>query len=138
MYAPRPRGLPHDQVQSHVDELLATYAGASLLFSPIAGFVADKTLTRHGPFLLGLLLLGTNIPVLLVARLLQGITAAFVWTIGMAICLETVGPENLGKTTGSILSFISVGNLSTPLLWSPVPKDGICRCLWYRPGCAGC
>jgi MFS family permease len=49
-----------------------------------------------------LLLLGTNIPVLLVARLLQGIGAAFVLTIGMAMCLETVRPENLGKTIGSV------------------------------------
>lgn len=104
-------GLPHDQVQSHVDGLLAAHAGASLLFSPITGFVADKTSTRLGPFLLGLaalmlatflLLLGTNIPVLLVARLLQGISAAFAWTIGMAMCLQTVGPGNLGKMTGSV------------------------------------
>lgn len=104
-------GLPHEQVQSHVDGLLAAYAGASLLCSPLAGFVADKTSTRQAPFLLGLaalmlatllLFLGDNIPVLIVARLLQGISAAFVWTIGMAMCLETVGPENLGKTIGSV------------------------------------
>lgn len=38
------------------------------------------------------------------------------WTIGLALCLETVGPENLGKTIGSIFSFISVGNLASPLL----------------------
>jgi MFS family permease len=53
---------------------------------------------------------------LALARVLQGISAAFVWTIGLALCLETVGPENLGKTIGSIFSFISVGNLAAPLL----------------------
>lgn len=37
-------------------------------------------------------------------------------TIGLALCLETVGPANLGKTIGSIFSFISVGNLAAPLL----------------------
>lgn len=104
-------GLPYEQVQPHVDGLLAAYAGASLLFSPVAGFVADKTSTRQGPFLIGLaalmlatvlLFLGSNIPVLLVARILQGISGAVVWTIGMAMCLETVGPENLGKTIGSV------------------------------------
>lgn len=104
-------GLPDDQVQSNVDGLLAAYAGASVLFSPVAGYIADKTSTRQAPFLLGLvalmlatllLFLGTNIPVLVVARLLQGISGGFVWTIGLALCLETVGPENLGKTIGSV------------------------------------
>lgn len=106
-------GLPDDQVQSNVDGLLAAYAGASVLFSPVAGYIADKTSTRQAPFLLGLvalmlatllLFLGTNMPVLVVARLLQGISGGFVWTIGLALCLETVGPENLGKTIGSVSS----------------------------------
>ncbi|KAI4738703.1 MFS transporter-like protein [Aureobasidium sp. EXF-12298] len=118
-------GLPQDQIQSHVDGLLAAYAGASVIFSPIAGILADKTTTRQGPFLLGLtalllatvlLFMGNNIPTLVVARLLQGCSAAFVWTIGLALCVETVGKDNLGKTIGSIFSFISVGNLVAPLL----------------------
>ncbi|KUI66758.1 putative MFS-type transporter C18.02 [Cytospora mali] len=130
-------GLPYDQVQSHVDGLLAAYAGAALLFSPVAGLVADKTSTRQAPFLLGLaalmlatvlLFLGQTVPVLVIARLLQGISAAFVWTIGMALCLETVGPENLGKTIGSIFSVISVGTLLAP------PLGGV---LYEKTGYAG-
>lgn len=118
-------GLPKDQVQSHVSGLLAAYAAASVVFSPIAGVLADRISTRQAPFLLGLtallgatvlLFLGNTVPVLALARVLQGISAAFVWTIGLALCLETVGPENLGKTIGSIFSFISVGNLCAPLL----------------------
>ena len=63
------------------------------------------------PFLAGLvalllatvlLFVGTTLPVLAVARILQGVSAAFVWTIGLALCLETVGAENLGKTIGSV------------------------------------
>ncbi|KAH0385087.1 MFS general substrate transporter, partial [Aureobasidium melanogenum] len=118
-------GMPEEQIQSHVDGLLAAYAGASVVFSPVAGILADKTSTRQGPFLFGLtalllatvlLFMGNNVPTLVVARLLQGCSAAFVWTIGLALCVETVGPENLGKTIGSIFSFISVGNLVAPLL----------------------
>ncbi|KAI5248560.1 MFS transporter-like protein [Aureobasidium subglaciale] len=118
-------GLPENQIQSHVDGLLAAYAGASVVFSPIAGVLADKTSTRQGPFLLGLvalslatilLFIGSSVPVLVVARVLQGCSAAVVWTIGLALLIETVGRENLGKTIGSIFSFISVGNLLAPLL----------------------
>ncbi|KAI9675867.1 MAG: hypothetical protein M1822_008876 [Bathelium mastoideum] len=118
-------GISEDQVQGHVSALLAAYAGASVLGSPLAGVLADKVSTRQAPFLGGLfslllatilLFLGRSIAVLTVARVFQGISAAMVWTIGLALCLETVGPENLGKTIGSIFSFISVGNLAAPVL----------------------
>ena len=36
------------------------------------------------------------------ARVLQGVSAAVVWTVGLALVLDTVGPENLGKTIGSV------------------------------------
>lgn len=106
-------GVPEDQVQSLVSGLLAAYAAASVVFSPLAGLLADKVSSRQAPFLAGLLallgstvllFLGETVPVLVLARVLQGISAAFVWTIGLALCLETVGPENLGKTIGSVRS----------------------------------
>ncbi|KAF2723814.1 MFS general substrate transporter [Polychaeton citri CBS 116435] len=118
-------GLPKDQLQANVSGLLAAYAGSSVLFSPIAGILADKLKSRQGPFLVGLLallgatvmlFLGRSIPMLAAARVLQGISGAFVWTIGLALCLETVGPANLGKTIGSIFSFTSVGTLAAPPL----------------------
>ena len=103
--------LQPDQIQNHVSALLAAYAGASVLFSLPAGIIADKLPTRQLPFLIGLtalllatllLFLGQNVAVLAVARVLQGISAAVVWTVGLALVLDTVGPENLGKTIGSV------------------------------------
>ena len=107
--------VPEDQIQRHVSGLLAAYAGASVLFSPVAGYIADKLPTRQLPFLTGLvalllatllLLVGQNVPTLVIARLLQGVSAAVVWTIGLALTLDTVGPENLGKTIGSVRRFV--------------------------------
>jgi MFS family permease len=103
--------IPHSQLQSYSSGLLALFAGASLLFSPVAGVIADQMSTRQTPFLFGLfalfastilLAVGQNIPVLVIARILQGMSGAVVWTIGLAICLETVGPSNLGTTIGSV------------------------------------
>ena len=77
------------------------------------------------PFLAGLLALlgstillavGQTIPLLILARVLQGISAAFVWTIGLALLLDTVGPDKLGLTIGSIFGFISIGELAAPVL----------------------
>ncbi len=82
-----------------------------MLLSPVAGAIGDKTSSRQLPFLLSLtslllatilLFTGTSVPVLVIARVAQGASSAFVWTIGMALCIDTVGPENLGKTIGSV------------------------------------
>ena len=103
--------IPHSQLQSYTSGLLALFAIGSLLFSPVAGVIGDHMSTRQAPFLLGLsallastilLAVGQNIPVIAIGRMLQGMSAAVVWTIGLAICLETVGPSNLGKTIGSV------------------------------------
>ncbi|KAI1840434.1 hypothetical protein JX266_013361 [Neoarthrinium moseri] len=117
--------IPEDQIQSYVSGLLAVYAGVQLLFSVPIGWLADRTRSRQLPFLCGLaaLLAGTvllaegrSIVLLIVARALQGISAAVVWTIGLAMVLDTVGTENLGKTMGTIFSTISIGELLAPVL----------------------
>lgn len=118
-------GVPKEDVQSYVSGLLTAYAAASVISSPFAGIMADRLSTRQAPFLVGVVIMffataglyvGRSIAVLVVARMLQGVAGAFVWTIGLALCLETVGPENLGKTIGSIFSFISVGSLAAPVV----------------------
>jgi hypothetical protein len=110
-------GIPDSQIQSYTSGLLAAYAGSSVLTSPIAGVIADKISTRQAPFLLGLAVLifatllvfaATTVPLLIFARVLQGMSSGLVWTIGLALLIETVGPKNLGKSIGTIFSFISV------------------------------
>lgn len=104
-------GTPQDQIQNNVSGLLVAYAGSSVVFSPLAGVIADKTSSRQAPYLGGLtaliaatimFFLGQSLPVLIIARILQGASSAFVWTVGLALCIDTVGPENLGKTIGSV------------------------------------
>ena len=103
--------IPQSQIQSYVSDMLAAYAGASVIFSIPAGWIADRTNTRQVPFLAGLaailaattmLALGQSIAVLIVARVFQGISAAVVWTVGLAIVLDTVGPKKLGTVIGTV------------------------------------
>ncbi|KAI1363637.1 major facilitator superfamily domain-containing protein [Xylaria arbuscula] len=117
--------IPEDQIQSYVSGLLAAYAAASMVSAVPAGWIADRTESRQWPFLYGLAALlaatilfavGESIAVLVVARILQGISAAVVWTVGLAMVLDTVGPKNLGKVIASIFSFISVGQLLAPVV----------------------
>jgi MFS family permease len=83
-------GAPEDKIQSYVSGLLAAYAGASVVASVPAGWIADRTNARQLPFLTGvaallgatiLLAFGKTIAVLVVARVLQGISAGVVWTV---------------------------------------------------------
>jgi len=43
-------------------------------------------------------------------------SAAVVWTVGLALIRDTVGSEKLGLTIGNIFAFISVGELVAPML----------------------
>ncbi|KFY13024.1 hypothetical protein V492_03530 [Pseudogymnoascus sp. VKM F-4246] len=117
--------LPPSKIQSCVSGLLATFAASSFGFSPVIGYISDLVSTRQAPFFLGLLallgstalfLLGQSLLVLFVARILQGLSAALVWTVGLVLCVEAVGTENLGKTMGGIFGFVAVGNLLSPPL----------------------
>ena len=49
-----------------------------------------------------LLALGRSVAILALARAFQGMSGAVVWTIAMAISLETVGPQNLGTVVGTV------------------------------------
>ncbi|CAJ2509298.1 Uu.00g143240.m01.CDS01 [Anthostomella pinea] len=127
---------PEDEIQSYVSNLLAAYAGASVVFSVPAGWIADRTNSRQAPFLCGLaallvatimLAVGRSIAVLVVARVLQGVSAAVVWTIGLAMVLDTVGPEHLGKVIGSIFSFISIGELMAPVIGGVLYEKTGCK-----------
>jgi len=103
--------LPATKTQIYCSSLLAAHAISSAVFCPVVGILTDKYSGRKLPYLtgvLGLLLatilffLGGNIEILVIARVLQGISGALVWTVGQAILIDTVGVENVGKATGSV------------------------------------
>ncbi|KAK7511050.1 major facilitator superfamily domain-containing protein [Phyllosticta citriasiana] len=117
--------LREDQLQGPVSFLLAAYAGASVIGSPVTGVIADRWKTRRMPFLLGLTALllstilfavGQTILALTAARALQGLSAAVVWVVGLALLVETVGSDNLGAVIGTIYSIMTVGGLISPAL----------------------
>lgn len=65
--------------------------------------------SRRTTFILGLLALGSatillsvgsSIEVLVIGRILQGISSAFTWTAGITLAIESVKEDEVGKTTG--------------------------------------
>lgn len=118
-------GLPHDEVQHWVSVLLAVYGAALLVSSPIFGILADRIKSRQLPLLGGLLVLmgstimfclGRSIPVLVVARVLQGASAGTVWTVALALLSDTVGKDESAQALGFVAAAYSCGTLVGPLL----------------------
>lgn len=105
--------LPESDVQPYSSKLLAVYSASTVVFSLPAGWLADKASSRRLPYLVGLFLLlaatslfsfGQSIAVLVVARILQGMSAAVVWSVGFAMVLEAVGKGKMGKVLGIVCS----------------------------------
>lgn len=105
--------LPESDVQPYSSKLLAVYSASTVVFSLPAGWLADKASSRRLPCLVGLFLLlaatslfsfGQSIAVLVVARILQGMSAAVVWSVGFAMVLEAVGKGKMGKVLGIVCS----------------------------------
>lgn len=91
----------------------------------ICGWIADHTSNRSIPFYTGLLVLGAATIsfglakaswVLLISRLLQGLSAAITYTVGLALLADTVGKDEIGKWMGTALSSSSFGLIVSPLL----------------------
>jgi len=117
--------LPPQDVQHWVSVLLAVYGASLLAASPVCGWVADHTESRRGPLLVGLgalggstllLCLGKSIAVLVLGRVLQGVSAAVVWTVGLALLVDTVGHGTVGQAMGYVAMAMSVAVLVAPLL----------------------
>ncbi|KAL8879020.1 MAG: hypothetical protein Q9205_005302 [Flavoplaca limonia] len=118
-------GVPEDQVQWWNSFIFAVFGGAILIGSPICGWVADRTSERSISFYTGLLILAAatilfglakSSWVLLLSRLLQGLSAAITYTVGLALLVDTVGRDNVGQWMGTALSSSSFGLIVSPLL----------------------
>ncbi|KAL4746070.1 hypothetical protein BDW72DRAFT_207661 [Aspergillus terricola var. indicus] len=81
-----------------------SFGGALFVGSPVFGYLADKSSSRQAPFLVGLLALAGStvvfwfartIEALVIARTFQGLSCAVVWTVGMALIVDTMGKDQL-------------------------------------------
>lgn len=93
--------------------------------SAIAGWFADQGSSRRRSFFSGITLLfastllfalGRSPTVLVLARCLQGASAGIVYTVGLALLVDTVGKDQVGVWMGSVLSGMSAGITIGPFI----------------------
>lgn len=93
--------------------------------SALFGYFADHYKSRRLPFVLGLLALvistcmfaaAISPAVLVTARALQGLSAAAVWVVGLALIVDNVHESRIGQAMGSITLAMTMGGILGPML----------------------
>jgi len=109
-------GVAPKDTQRWTAIFLAVYGAALGIGSLVFGYLADKTTSRRMPLLLGLFALGGStamlcagrgLALLLAGRILQGLSASVVWTVGLALLSDTVPKEEIGQAMGYATSAYS-------------------------------
>lgn len=89
------------------------------------GYFADNCRMRRLPFVVGLIalaasttlfVLASSMTVLIIARGLQGLSAAAVWVVGLAIVADNVPPERVGEAMGHTTIALTWGFLLGPMI----------------------
>lgn len=110
--------------QMGVGILFGSYAVALLLGTFPLGRLADRV-GRRGPMLAGLLgLFATTLlfafarsyPLLILARVLQGLSATATWTAGMALLADHFPRSSRGRAMGTVFACANLGVLVGPAL----------------------
>ncbi|RDW75370.1 hypothetical protein BP6252_06512 [Coleophoma cylindrospora] len=117
--------IPENKVQDYISILLAVHSGALLIGSPLFGWMADNYNSRRGPLLIGILamaisvamiMFARNVSIMIAARVLQGFSSAIVWSVGMALIVDTAEKTDIGYVMGYVGIALSLGLLIGPIL----------------------
>ncbi|MDK2917147.1 MAG: hypothetical protein PWR25_1704 [Euryarchaeota archaeon] len=109
--------------ESVIGVVFGVYAAMLLLFSIPMGLLSDRV-GRRPLIVAGMLLLAlatalfgfsTTIAHLVVARTVQGVSAAATWSAGLALLADTCDPARLGEKMGVALSAVGVGTILGPV-----------------------
>ncbi|WP_292520971.1 MFS transporter [Methanoculleus sp.] len=118
-YAPR---LGVDE--SVIGVVFGVYAVMLLLFSIPMGLLSDRV-GRRPLIVVGMLLLAlatalfgfsTTVTHLIIARAVQGVSAAATWSAGLALLADTCDPSRLGEKMGIALSAVGLGTVLGPVV----------------------
>lgn len=117
----------------HPSALDTIYNYGLLIIEAVWGILADRTKDRRTPMLLGLILLlaatfllcfMNSVTMLVIGRVFQGMTSSLTWSVGLALVVDTVPSDSLGKYMGWVGIAVSLATLSSPLLGGVVYGKG--------------
>ncbi|GAA5855560.1 hypothetical protein JCM9279_005121 [Rhodotorula babjevae] len=119
----RLEALGYDDIGGKTGWLVAAYAAGLIVSSPVAGWMGAKYKNRQIPLTLGLLFMAgavilfmesESFALMVVARVLQGFSGTVLWTIGLALLVDSVPAQRLGTVLGNVMIGYSVGQAIGP------------------------
>ena len=122
-----------EDVQHWTSILLGCYGFAVVIGAPVVGYFSSSFPNRRVPLFLGLvalllattlLCIGSSIIVLALGRFFQGLSAAIVGTMGLALVADTFDQKEIGKAMGYVSLASSIAAFVSPLLGGVVYSQG--------------
>lgn len=113
-----------DNVGREVGWLVTSYAIGLVISSPVFAVLGEMTRTRRTPLLVSLLFMAAatvlfmvsdTYALMIVARVLQGISASGIWTLGLSLVCDSVPEERLGIVLGYVMIGMSCGGAIGPV-----------------------
>ncbi|GAA5865619.1 hypothetical protein JCM3774_002073 [Rhodotorula dairenensis] len=115
--------LGYGDVGGKTGWLVSAYAGGLIVSSPPVAVIGAKYKNRQIPLFLGLLFMAAGVvlfmeaktfALMIVARILQGISGTVLWTIGLALITDSVPEVRIGTVLGAVMVGFSCGQAIGP------------------------
>ncbi|KZP00783.1 MFS general substrate transporter [Calocera viscosa TUFC12733] len=113
----------YTDLSSRTGWLMFAFAFGICIGTVLAAWISERYNTRRLPMLAGMValigsiimfMLAPTYAVLVVARVLQGLASAIIWTVGVALICDAVPPNRVGQQMGTALVGLSVGSVAGP------------------------
>ncbi|KAF8488176.1 major facilitator superfamily domain-containing protein [Gautieria morchelliformis] len=119
----RLEALGYSDASARTGWLLFAYSGGLAVSTPPIAWFSERYNARRIPLLLGLVtLIGAQVMFMLapfywlmaLARIIQGVSSTFVWTVGLALLCDTVPEARVGQQLGLAMAGLSAGVVLAP------------------------
>lgn len=116
---------PANQVQVATSIIVACFGVSDIVGGPLCAWYIDTTSNRRVPFLAGLAFmatgtllfgLGNALWILAVGRVVQGFASSILYTAGLAVLVDTVEKDRVGKWMGTAMSCNNIAIILSPVL----------------------
>ncbi|KAF3033677.1 hypothetical protein E8E12_001982 [Didymella heteroderae] len=98
---------------------------ADFFGAPCCARYVDRVRSRRAPWYLGIALItagsflfgfSSNIATLICSRILHGLSSSILYTVGLAVLVDTVGRDEVGQWMGTAMSCNNIGMIISPML----------------------
>ncbi|KAF2733777.1 MFS general substrate transporter, partial [Polyplosphaeria fusca] len=113
------------KMQISTSVLIAAFALADFFGAPLCAWYVDRSKSRRVPWYFGITLitfgtvlfgLSNSFGMMLASRILQGLSSSILYTVGLAVLVDTIEKDEVGQWMGTAMSCNNIGIIISPLI----------------------